>query len=167
MTGFACSTCGQWHDELPMCFGPSAPDLWFQLPEHERAARAELTSDQCVIDGKHFFVLGRIVLPVVDAPGETFVWLAWVSLSEATFARACELWQAPGRESEPAYFGWLQNELPYPSSTLNLKTNVRTMPVGERPEIELQASDHPLAREQREGVTLARVREIAEAALHG
>ena len=166
MTGFACATCGQWHDELPMCFGPSAPDLWFGLPENERAERAELTSDQCVIDGKHFFVLGRIELPVIDGPGP-FVWLAWVSLSEASFVRSCELWHTAGRESEPPYFGWLQNALPYSPGTLSIKTHVHTRPVGERPEIELEPTDHPLAREQREGITLARVREIAERALHG
>ena len=166
MSGFQCATCGQWHDELPMCFGPSAPDLWFGLPEAERAARAELSSDQCVIDGQYFFVLGRIVLPVVDSP-ESFVWLAWVSLSETNFARARELWNTPGREREPAYFGWLQSALPYSPVTLNVKTNVHTKPVGERPEIELQPTDHPLAIEQREGITLARVREIVEALMHG
>ena len=151
---------------MPMCFGPSAPDKWFGLPQAERATRAELTSDQCVIDGEHFFVLGRIVLPVVDAP-EPFVWLAWVSLSETNFGRACELWNAPGREREPAYFGWLQNALPYSPTTLGLKTNLHTKPVGERPEIELEPNDHPLAIEQREGITMARVREIVEAMLHG
>jgi hypothetical protein len=166
MTGFSCSTCGQWHTELPMCFGPSAPDLWFELPEAERATRAELSSDQCVIDGKHFFVLGRIVLPVRDGP-EPFVWLAWVSLSEANFMRMAELWHTQGRESEPEYFGWLQNSLPYDVDTASLKTHLRTMPMGERPEIVLEPTDHPLALEQRDGITLARVREIVETVLHG
>ena len=64
-------------------------------------------------------------------------------------------------------FGCLTTELPiYPVSTLSLKTNVRTRPVGERPLIELEPTDHPLAVEQREGITLARVIEIAERVLH-
>ncbi len=167
MSGFQCATCGEWHDELPMCFGASAPELWFELPEDERATRADLTSDQCVIDGKHFFVLGRLLIPVVDSDDE-FVWLAWVSLSEKNFLRACELWQTPGRESEPPYFGWLQTAIPgYSPRAFNLKTMVHTMPVGERPEIELEPTDHPLAIEQREGITLARVREMVEYLLHG
>ncbi len=166
MTGFTCATCGEFHDQVPMCFGPSAPAPWFSIPASERDARAELSSDQCVIDGKHYFVLGRILLPVIDGP-EPFVWLAWVSLSQANFDRTSDLWNTAGREAEPPYFGWLQSSLPYQPSTLNLKTRVHTMPVGQRPEIELEPTDHPLALEQRNGITMARVQQIVEAALHG
>lgn len=149
-----------------MCFGQPAPVLWSSLPEDERDTRAELTSDQCIVDGKHFFILGRILLPVVDGPGP-FVWLAWVSLSEKNFLRACELWHTEARESEAPYFGWLQSVLPYEPSTLSLKTTVQTMPVGERPIIQLEPTDHPLSLEQQHGITMARVQQIAEAALHG
>lgn len=45
-------------------------------------------------------------------------------------------------------------------------TRVHTRPVGERPVIELEPTDHPLAVEQRTGITLDRVREIAAALLH-
>lgn len=166
MTGFFCKSCGAFHAELPMCFGPSAPALWFTIPEAERPVRGELTSDQCVIDEKYFFLLGRIVLPVLDGP-EPFVWLAWVSLSEKNFLRATEVWNSPGREQEPPYFGWLQSELPYSPSTLSLKTFVQTQPIGKRPLIELEPTDHPLAIEQRNGITMARVQQIVEAALHG
>jgi len=166
MTGFICATCGQHHDELPMCFGPSAPALWLSLPEAERNTRGELSSDQCVLDGEHFFVLGRILLPVIDGPGP-FVWLAWVSLSQKNFLRASELWHTRGRESEQPYFGWLQSALPYEPTTLSLKTTLQTMPLGERPIINLEPSDHPLSLEQQRGITMARVQKIAEAALHG
>jgi hypothetical protein len=40
---------------------------------------------------------------------------------------------------------------------LSLKTMVHTQPVGVRPSIELEPTDHPLAIEQREGITVARV----------
>jgi hypothetical protein len=166
MAGFTCATCGQFHDQLPLCFGPSAPAAWFSLPETERDARADLSSDQCIIDGEKFFVLGRIVLPI-NGYTEPFVWLAWVSLSEQNFRRASELWHKAGREREPAYFGRLQSALPYEPSTLNLKTMVNTQPVGERPIIELEVTDHPLSVEQRDGITLHRAQEIAERLLHG
>lgn len=166
MSGYHCNTCGQCHDELPMCFGPSAPALWYAIPEAERAERSELSSDQCLIDGKHFFVLGRIVIPVVDGP-DPFVWLAWVSLSEANFLRTCELWEREGRESEPPYFAWLQSALPYEPTTLNLKAQLQTMPLGERPRIVLEMTDHPLAVEQHGGISMARVQQIVERALHG
>jgi hypothetical protein len=44
---------------------------------------------------------------------------------------------------------------------------VHTQPVGERPLIELEETEHQLAVEQHHGITMSRVREIAEAALHG
>ncbi len=64
----------------------------------ERNSRGELTSDRCVLDDKHFFILGRILLPVIDGPGP-FAWLAWVSLSEKNFLGACEIWHSEGRET--------------------------------------------------------------------
>ena len=166
MAGFHCATCGQYHDEIPMCLGAAAPALWYALSEEERATRAELTTDQCIIDGEHFFVLGRILLPVRDGP-EPFAWLAWVSLSRENFLRSCELWEAEGREAEPPYFGWLQSALPYAETTLSLKTSVQTMSVSMRPLITLEPTSHPLSVEQREGITMARVQQLVEEALHG
>ncbi|MFG6414595.1 DUF2199 domain-containing protein [Roseateles sp. DC23W] len=166
MSGFHCATCGEYHNELPMCLGAPAPPLWNSLSETERGENSGLSSDQCVIRGEHFFVLGRLLLPVIDGP-DSFVWLVWVSLSEASFRRVNELWEQEGRESEPPYFGWLQSALPYQPTTLSLKTSVQTSPAGERPVVTLEASDHPLFIEQRDGITMARVQEIVEAALHG
>ncbi|MFF0442053.1 DUF2199 domain-containing protein [Kitasatospora sp. NPDC004614] len=54
----------------------------------------------------------------------------------------------------------------YAPSTVNLKTNLHTKPIGQRPLIELEPTDHPLTVEQRAGITRDRVREIAEAVLH-
>ncbi|MFQ6227966.1 DUF2199 domain-containing protein [Nocardia sp. NPDC002869] len=63
--------------------------------------------------------------------------------------------------------GWLTTDLSaYSPTTLNLKTRLHTRPVGERPFIELEPTDHPLAVEQRTGITRDRVHEIAEAMLH-
>jgi hypothetical protein len=47
-----------------------------------------------------------------------------------------------------------------------LKTNVHTREVGVRPLVELEPTDHPLAVEQRDGIAMARVQEIAELNLH-
>jgi hypothetical protein len=87
-------------------------------------------------------------------------------LSKENFNRTVGLWKAGGRENEPPYFGWLSNRLPLYSETLNLKTHVHTRPVGQRPFVELEPTNHPLAVEQRQGITLTRVREIAAALLH-
>ncbi|MFF5767240.1 DUF2199 domain-containing protein [Streptomyces tanashiensis] len=141
-----------------------APAVWD--PAFADADDCLLSPDQCVIRGQHYFVKGLIEIPVIGSD-EPFSWGVWVSLSRGNFSRAADLWDKPGREEEEPYFGWLTTELPiYPTTTLNLKTHVRTRPVGERPFVELEPTDHPLAVEQRTGVTLDRIREIAAAVLH-
>lgn len=142
------------------CFGPPAPDFFVGVPEPERAKRTLLDTDLCVIDKKHYFMRGCLDIPIIGTQG-IFRWLVWVSLSEQNFNRALDLWEASGRESEPPYFGWLNTNLPYYPKTLNLKTNVHTGPVGNRPQIELQPTEHPLAVEQRQGVSLERARSLA------
>ncbi|MEU5161251.1 DUF2199 domain-containing protein [Streptomyces sp. NPDC020875] len=95
------------------------------------------------------------------------VWEPAFSLSRESFSRTSDLWDRPGREAEKPYFGWLTTDLPvYPATTLNLKTHVHTRPVGERPFVELEPTDHPLAIEQRTGISPERVREIASSVLH-
>jgi hypothetical protein len=163
--GYQCKTCGKWHDELPMSFGAEAPYLYYVIAPEERSWRAELGSDQCIIDNQHYFVRGCLEIPVLDGLGP-FVWGVWVSLSENSFDRMSELWETPGRESEAPCFGCFSTSLPGYPETLNLKTSVHTRPMGQRPLIELEPTDHPLSVEQREGITMTRVQEIVESALH-
>jgi hypothetical protein len=149
-----------------MSLGAPAPALWYRIPECQREQRVLLSSDQCIIDGKHFFLLGRLAIPVHES-ADPFVWLTWVSVSEANFNRANDLWHTEGRESEPPYFAYVQSDLPYDSSTLSLKAQLITQPLGERPLVELEKTDHPLAAEQCNGIQLIRVQQIVEVALHG
>jgi hypothetical protein len=148
-----------------MDFGAAAPVAYYSILQTERKTRCQLTSDVCVIDGNEFFVRGCLEIPVVDGP-RPFVWGVWISLSEANFNRMCELWQTPGREKEPPYFGWLCTSLSLYPETVLLKTHVHTRPPGQRPLVELEPTEHPLAVEQRNGITMERVRKIAEALLH-
>ncbi|MFJ9823262.1 DUF2199 domain-containing protein [Streptomyces sp. NPDC101160] len=148
-----------------MNYSASAPYVWDS--RFADAPDCLLTSDECVIKAQHYFVKGLIEIPVIGSD-EVFSWGVWVSLSRENFSRAADLWDTPGRESEKPYFGWLTTELPvYAPSTINLKTHVHTRPVGKRPLVELEPTEHPLAVEQRAGITTDRVREIAEALVHG
>ncbi|GAA2546966.1 hypothetical protein GCM10010295_36520 [Streptomyces intermedius] len=102
-----------------------------------------LSADQSVVRGQHYFVKGLIEIPVIGS-AEVLSWNVWVSLSRESFSRASDLWDRPGREAEKSHFGWLTTDLPvYPATTLNLKTRVHTRPVGERPFVELEPTDHP------------------------
>ncbi len=149
-----------------MSYRTEAPAYW--NPSLAGDESSTLGEEQRIIKGEHFFVRGRLVIPVTDAaPGTEFDWGVWVSLSRENFTRALALWTTAGRERERPTFGWLSTELPlYQPSTLSLKTRVHTQAVGQRPLIELEPTVHPLAVEQRSGITLARVQEIAEALLH-
>lgn len=161
--GYRCSRCGEWHDEIPFAFHVPEPAAW--LPEHEADGDSWLEEELCV-EGEHFFIRGRIRIPVVGAEHD-FEWGVWTSLSRDNFARTLEVWDRKGREAEPPMFGWLTVDLPaYGPSTLNLATMVHTQPLGLRPLVVLEPTDHPLSVEQREGITLARVQEIAEQNLH-
>ena len=161
-TSFHCASCGELHG-LPFAYGTDAPYYW--EPQVEAEGRGTLGEEQCEID-EHLFVRGRLCVPVLDAD-EDFEWGVWTTLSPESYLRMSDLWETPGREAEPPFFGWLSTELPgYEPSTLNLKTSVQIQPVGERPTIALEPTDHPLAVEQREGITVERVRRIALELLH-
>ena len=162
---FKCSQCDEIHEGLPLSFGADAPAAYYAIPEHQRAERAILSSDQCIIDDTHYFVRACLDIPIHGGT-DVFRWGVWVSLSEQSFERMTELWETKGREFELPYFGWLCTPLPIYPETTNLKTQVHTRPLGERPSIELEPTDHPLAVEQRTGISPARAREIAETLLH-
>lgn len=145
-----------------MSYSATAPDVWDA--GFETDPDSLLSPDHCVIRGQLFFIKGLIEIPVIG--GGTFSWGVWVSLSRDDFTRALEARTAEGG-AEDRYFGWLGTELAlYSEGTIDLKTNAHTRPVGRRPFIELEPTDHPLAVEQRTGITQERVREIAMAVLH-
>jgi hypothetical protein len=157
---YKCRGCGRNHDGLPFSYGAEAPAYWHDgLRDDERSV---LEDEICIVQAQHYFVRARLVIPVLDAEGD-FEWGVWVSLSRDSFRRVLDRWTTPGREHDPAFFGWLSTQLPvYPAETLNLKTEVHTEAVGTRPHVVLEPTDHPLAVEQRDGITTNRVQEMAE-----
>jgi hypothetical protein len=164
--GYQCCSCGKWHDDLPLHYGTEAPLPYFDVPEAERPTRCEINRDLCVIDDKHFFIVGNIEIPVIGLDGDCFSWDAWISQSKESFIRTFQMWENPDRTKEPPYFGWLCTKLQGYPDTILLKTHVYTREVGRRPFVELEPTDHPLAVEQRTGITWDRVQEIAETVLH-
>lgn len=162
---FQCSCCGETLFGPPLAWHFQAPAAWHALPLGERENRGEISSDQCVIDDQHFFIRGLVKIPIVGSE-EPFEWGVWVSLSRANFERAASLWHDADRVNEPAYFGWFSNSLPGYPETLFLKTMVHSRGVGLRPYIELERTDHSLALEQRNGISVARVKQIAEQMHH-
>jgi len=156
-----CAVCGgDCVDEA--CYLFVLP-IYASMPPKEFRKRVQASSDQCIVDDKHFFILGNLDIPVLDTELKIRYSL-WSSLSEANFLRATALWEREGRESEPPYFGWLANQIPGYEDPWSIQLNVHTQPVGIRPLIEVIEEGHPLWRDQREGISLDRYYELCHIA---
>jgi hypothetical protein len=161
---WTCRCCGRQFNALPLDFACIAPDHWFQIPESKREHRGKLDSDTCVIDGKDIFIRGCLEIPIVGQ-NDCFICGVWASVSTESYARVLELWDAPVVANEPPKFGRLCNNISLYPTTLNLKSHLHLRGGGSRPSIELEPTDHPLAIEQRRGISVERVEEIAAALL--
>lgn len=167
---WTCAVCGAVHDGIPLDWGFAAPAYW---DDDRDAARGFLNPDYCTIqrdeEAFDYFVRGVIEIPVFG--GETkdedsFGIGAWVSLSEQNFKWLIDHADANGDDQGPPWFGWLSNSIPVYPETLNLKTDVHLRGPNLRPSILVQPSDHPLARDQHNGITLDRARELSALWLH-
>lgn len=161
---WTCPLCNEEHQELPTAYGAEAPWRVVGVSEAEFEPRVIANDDLCVVDHQHFFVRGHVELPI-SGTDELFSWSVWCSLSKESFERLHESWHDPARSEQPPFFGWLMTALPTYPSTLHLKTNVHNRDVGRVPSVELEPTDHPLAVEQRTGITWRRVQEIAHVIL--
>jgi hypothetical protein len=151
VTTYECGSCGDRHEGLPTSWRLERPDLDAGAHQFEFSRDGEL----CTV-GSSNFILANIELPYREH--EKFVYTCWISLSDASFQRINERWEAPDRETDGPAFGWLSNLLPtYEPTTWALKARVHQRPVGERPWVELEPTDHPLAIEQRESIDDARI----------
>jgi hypothetical protein len=161
---FTCATCGEIHLGMPS-FGAEAPLSYFDIPENTRKTRCVLESDSCVIDNTSYFVYGLIEIPV-HGEEDAFAWGVWVSLSESSFQQWRDCFHSKNRSQIGPFFGWLNAWLsPYPR-TVNLKARIHLRDDGVRPYIELEPTDHPLAIEQRLGISVERVAEIYAQIMH-
>ncbi len=127
--------------------------------------RHVLTEDFCILDGESFFVRGVLLLPILGSKNARLGFGVWSSLSKTNFDLYCDAFDSPDRGNLGPWFGWFANRLDGYPDTLSLKCNVHPQSDRQRPVIELEPTDHPLAVEQREGISFDRVLEIYAA--HG
>lgn len=153
---YRCTICGQEHGDLPH-LGIDRPDQWWDVAEEERERRIKLTSDTCVIDDRDYMIRGVIEIPVEDY-GTPFGFGVWVSQKRENFETYLENYES---DQIGPFFGWLCTHISYyPEETLLLKTRAHFRSGGLRPVIEVEPTDHPLAVDQRNGISLARAWEI-------
>ncbi len=159
---YCCNTCGETHSGFPD-YAADAPDSYSEESRDEM--HAVLTSDTCTIGDDGFFVRGCLDIPV-HGRTEPFSYGVWVSLSRVHYEQFLRIYDNAAREEVGPWFGWLCNAIPGYENTLLLKTNVHIRRYPLRPLVELEPTDHQLAVEQREGITIDRLREICEALHH-
>ena len=147
---YVCRQCGEAHEGLPDLV-LDEPSYAHEIPPEERAQRVRLDDDLCVVDGEHYFVRGVIEIPV-HGQADAFGIGAWVTQKKENFQTYVDNFNSP--EIGP-FFGWLSNEFSFKGqSTLHLKTMAHFRGAGRRPVIQLEATDHPLAVAQRDGMDL-------------
>lgn len=161
---YKCVTCSKIHEGSPS-YGFATPWHYDTLSGDQRS-NAKLSEDVCLIeDTDHVDCFIRVCLEVpiigVDQP---FLWGVWISVSVDSFERYHETWDHPVETDE--YFGWLCTKLPLYPDTLGLKTLAHPRSNGQRPTITLEATDHPLSVDFREGITIQQAQEMAEQLTH-
>jgi hypothetical protein len=119
-----------------------------------------LTEDFCILDGEHFFVRCVLQLPIVGASGDCFGFGVWSTLSKQNFELYVDTFDSGRQGGLGPRFGWFSNRLRGYPDTLNLKCHVMPRDGLARPCVELERTSHPLAIEQRDGITFDRLLEI-------
>lgn len=166
---FKCNRCGKLHEGSPS-IAFDAPWHYATLSDEQKASMGRLGSDLCTIthdEGSDYFVRAVLEIPI-HGVAEPFLWGVWVSLSEKSFERYVETYDAPVEGD--GFFGWLCNRLPCYEDTLALPADVLVRTDGTRPTLRLHQSDtgnHQLVVDQRDGISVARAQSIAEQAVHG
>jgi hypothetical protein len=144
------------HHDLPD-LGAQYPDVWYSIPEAERPSRLELTSDTCIVDGETYLIRGVIEIPLTDEP-EVFGFGVWVSQKKENFYTYLANYES---DQIGPFFGWLCTSIRYyEGGTEHFKTMAHFRSGKLRPKIVVEPTDHPLAIDQREGISLAKAWEI-------
>lgn len=166
-----CATCGEEHELLEMEPSYAWPDAYLAIPKKERPHLTNFSKDDGRIrnaddtERRHFL---RVVLSVpINGERQDVAWGVWVEVGAAEWERAYERWDDPDQSKEPPFPARLANALTGYEGTLGLPGRVRLTGPSTAPLFELDTDvDHPLAREQREGVGPERVIEWVSAHHH-
>ena len=84
----------------------------------------------------------------------------WVSLSASDYQRFSVLFDDRTRQPGESFFGWLCTPLMVYPDTLLLKTYVHVQRWPERPIVELEPTQHPLALDYQHGISIERALEL-------
>lgn len=148
---FRCSQSDEIHAGLPeVSF--DAPDACAALEEDERRGRVLLEGDFCILDGRRHFIRATLSVPVTGYP-DPFRWAAWVEVPWTPFKLYWEDFVSSDNSHIPPFTGRLANAISGYRRTLGLSVLLHPQSNGERPSVRLRSRTHPLAVDQRLGIT--------------
>ena len=166
---WVCPSCGATHvGTFDLAY--AKPHAWPGSEEYGPNSAAStsthfLSEDFCVLNDEHYFVRCILELSILGADNECFAFGTWSTLSKKNFALYTETFDSGDQGELGPWFGWFSNRLRGYPDTFNLKCQVHPRSGRRRPYIQLEPIDHPLVREQRNGITFDRLLEIY--AIHG
>jgi hypothetical protein len=160
--GYYCGSCEHWHAGPLMDFTSKLPDPIAELSQAQRDKQVVddgpfkiLRNDQ----GIHYFIRAVLEIPVqgMDKP---FAYGMWVSLSEASYRRAKEVYfDEQASEAQEPFFAWTMNRLEDWPDTYAMKATIQ-LRAQHRPLVSLEPTDHPLSVASYEGMSRERLMEL-------
>lgn len=156
---FYCECCGQTHNGLP-ALAYERPHYYISLSDEERAA-AKANDDLCETADGFYFVRAvfKIAIHDEELPLEYGV---WGSLSEKSFALYKDTFDDADQSKIGGFFSYFGNRLERYPDTVNLHCDLYTQDNRQRPVLVLHTDqDHPLVRDQINGITKERAVELA------
>lgn len=150
---FDCPQCGERHDGSPS-FAFDAPCFW--KPELAGDPKSKLDDNTCIVGGQHYFLRCILEVPIMGEE-EPFLWGVWLSQSMQNFHAYREGVGRPGDVT----VGYLANQVPGYSDTVNMVCKAHWQKEGLRPLLEPKPSDHRLYLDWKEGIAWERAEELA------
>ncbi len=155
---FTYSICGKSHEGLPTDYAYHLPDDVWAIPEQERGARAQWSSDLCQF-GNRFFIRCILFVPFTERPG-VFGWGVWAEVPEAAFHRYLQVYEHDAA-GEPEVTGVLANKVPAYPQIVGAPVLIQFGSGTDRPTVRFQpGAAHAFAREQAHGISEARYHEV-------
>jgi hypothetical protein len=159
---YKCASCDQIHEGLPdITF--EMPDVCHDIGPKKRIEQVLLTSDFCILNGRHYFVRCVMEAPV-HGFAQRFGWGVWCSVDWKTYKLCWDRFEEDDNTELLPLAGKLANNLRHYSDTLGRCCTIYLQNDRMRPLAFLENQDHPLAIHQREGMSLeeaiAQAREI-------
>jgi hypothetical protein len=157
---YTCACCGKTFNGLP-ALAFSTPSNFPQMPLWRRLTLGSKMEDLYISSEQDArFVRCVLQIPILGT-SETLDWGVWCSLSRDSFKRYRRTFRGRAQSKLGSMSSWFSSHCPGYPETFGLTCKIIPQDERMRPLVELEACDHPLSVDQREGVTMERAVELA------